>query len=124
MGPGGSEYASKQEERKIVRRGALYWINLGTTSPPDSGKTRPGLVVSNSVQNSILDSVVMVPLSTIPDEIWPLRLKLQGANEKSSYAVLPGIRQVSKARLTEFIAFAPSDFMIRMDEALALYLND
>lgn len=66
----------------------------------------------------------MVPLSTNPGEIWPLRLELKGPEDRTSFAVLPGIRQVSKTRLTEFIAFAPSEFMSRMDEALALYLND
>ena len=107
-----------------MRRGAICWINLGDTSPPEFGKTRPGLVVSNSAQNEILDSVVVVPLSTNPGEIWPLRIKLDGPMEKTSFAVLPGIRQVSKTRLLDFIDLAHSDFMKRLDEALALYLCD
>ena len=107
-----------------MRRGAIYWINLGVTSPPKFGKTRPGLVVSNSVQNGILDSVVVVPLSTNPGEIWPLRIKLDGPLHEASFAVLPGIRQVSKTRFLDFIAFAPPEFMQRLDEALSLYLSD
>jgi len=107
-----------------VRRGAIYWINLGVTSPPEFGKTRPGLVVSNSVQNGILDSVVVVPLSTNPGEIWPLRIQVDGAMDENSFAVMPGIRQVSKTRLVDFIAFASPTFMQRLDEALSLYLSD
>ena len=107
-----------------MRRGAIYWINLGATSPPEFGKTRPGLVVSNSVQNGILDSVVVVPLSTNPGEIWPLRIRVDGAMNEASFAVLPGIRQVSKTRLVGFIAFASPEFMQRLDEALLLYLSD
>jgi len=107
-----------------MRRGSIHWVYLGETSPPEFGKTRPGLVVSNSVQNGILDSVVVVPLSTRPGEIWPLRLKIAGPDGKDSFAVLPGIRQVSKSRLLDFFGLAPSRFMIRLDEALDLYLND
>ena len=107
-----------------MRRGSLYWINLGDLSPPEFGKTRPGLIVSNSVQNEILDSVVVVPLSTNPGEIWPLRLKLGAPTDKASFAVLPGIRQVSKTRLIDFITRASPAFMTRLDEALSLYLND
>jgi mRNA-degrading endonuclease toxin of MazEF toxin-antitoxin module len=102
----------------------LYWINLGANTPPEFGKTRPGLVVSNSVQNEILDSVVVIPLSTSPGEIWPLRLELAGPMDRPSFAVLPGIRQVSKSRLVEFIGLAPLDFMQRLDQALSLYLDD
>jgi len=107
-----------------MRRGSIHWINLGDISPPEFGKTRPGLVISNSVQNGILDSVVVVPLSTRPGEIWPLRLKLGGPDHKDSFAVLPGIRQVSKTRLVDFFEQAPAEFMTRLDEALELYLTD
>ena len=47
-----------------MRRGSVYWINLEPSSPPALGKVRPGLVVSNTVQNERLESVVVVPLST------------------------------------------------------------
>lgn len=102
----------------------MYWINLGSTSPPEFGKTRPGLVVSNTVQNGILDSVVVVPLSANPGEIWPLRLALTGPKGKPSFAVLPGIRQVSKSRLLDFIMLAAPGSMGRVDEAVTLYLSD
>ena len=107
-----------------MTRGSLFWINLGATSPPEFGKTRPGLIVSSTVHNEVLDSVVMVPLSTIGDEIWPLRIRTDNVRGKAAFAVLPGIRQVSKARLADFIGLASSLFMQRLDAAIALYLGD
>ena len=107
-----------------MTRGSLFWINLGAASPPEFGKTRPGLIVSNTAQNGILDSVVVVPLSTIDGEFWPLHIRTDDVRGKAAFAVLPGIRQVSKARLTDFIGVATSTFMERLDEALALYLGD
>jgi len=107
-----------------VRRGSIYWINLEPAAPPELGKVRPGLVVSNSVQNEQLESVVVVPLSSRAPEIWPLRLRVDVRGLKTSYAVIPGIRQVSKARLHEMAGQAPPELMDRMGEALGLYLGD
>jgi mRNA-degrading endonuclease toxin of MazEF toxin-antitoxin module len=102
----------------------MYWVNLGSALPPEFGKTRPGLVVSNSVQNAILDSVVVLPLSTVQGEIWPLRVRIDGFPGKESFAVLPGIRQVSCKRLGKLIGHCSVPVMERIDEALSLYLRD
>ncbi|MFZ4734145.1 MAG: type II toxin-antitoxin system PemK/MazF family toxin [Pirellulales bacterium] len=107
-----------------MKRGSIYWVNLGATRPPEFGKTRPGLVISNSIQNEVLDSVVVVPLSTAPGEIWPLRLHVPGYPGAASFAVLPGLRQVAKQRLVEFITAASPEWMRRLDEALTLYLTE
>ena len=107
-----------------MSRGSLFWIKLGATSPPEFGKTRPGLIVSGAAYNENLDSVVVVPLSTTGEEIWPLRIRTDEVLGKAAFAVLPGIRQVSKARLADFIAVASSAFMARLDAALAAYLSD
>lgn len=108
----------------MTARGSMFWINLGATSPPELGKTRPGVIVSSTAHNDVLDSVVVVPLSTIGSEIWPLRIRTDNVRGKVAFAILPGIRQVSKARLTGFIGVASSPFMKRLDAAIDLYLGD
>jgi mRNA-degrading endonuclease toxin of MazEF toxin-antitoxin module len=93
-------------------------------APPELGKVRPGVIVSNSIQNERLDSVVVVPLSSRAPEIWPLRLRVEVAGMKTSFAVIPGIRQVSKTRLHELAAYASTTAMDRLGDALALYLGE
>ena len=39
----------------MTTRGSLFWINLGATSPPEFGKTKPGLIVSGTAHNEALD---------------------------------------------------------------------
>ncbi len=107
-----------------MRRGSAYWINLEPASPPELGKVRPAIVVSNSIQNERLDSVVVVPLSSRAPEIWPLRLRVDLESMKTSYVVIPGIRQVSKARLHELIGQTPAAALARIGQALSLYLGD
>ncbi len=107
-----------------MKRGSTYWINLEAAAPPELGKVRPGIVVSNSVHNERLDSVVIVPLSSRAPEIWPLRLRVELQGVKTSYAVIPGIRQVSKSRLQEPIGHASAAVMARLGNAIAVYLGE
>ena len=107
-----------------MRRGAVYWINLEPVSPPELGKIRPAIIVSSSTYNERLDSIVVLPLSSRAPEIWPLRLEVAVAGMKRSYVVIPGIRQVSKARLHEVIGQAPAEAMRRVAQALTLYLGE
>jgi mRNA interferase MazF len=107
-----------------VRRGSVYWIDLDPAAPPEMGKTRPGVVVSNTSQNERLDSVVVVPLSTRAPEIWPLRVKLPVNELRDSYAVVPAIRQVSKARLRELVGHASAAVLERLTDAVTLYLGE
>jgi mRNA-degrading endonuclease toxin of MazEF toxin-antitoxin module len=107
-----------------MRRGAIVRINLSDVSPPEMGKTRPGLVISNTDQNLVLETIVIIPLSTRPGEMWPLRLRIDLPKTKRSYAVVPGIRQMSKTRLLDTICFANGTFLRKVEEALVVYLGD
>ena len=107
-----------------MKRGTICWINLEPVSPPEMGKTRPAVIVSNSDQNLFLQSVVVVPISSQPGEIWPLRLRLALPRGKASFAILPGIRQVSKGRIHEIIGLAHPEDLERITEALCCYFND
>lgn len=107
-----------------MKRGTICWVNLEPAFPPEMGKIRPAMIVSNSDQNLFLHSVVVIPLSSQPGEIWPLRLRLEMPDGKISFAVLPGIRQVSKMRLQEVVGIARPGDMERIGNALSCYLND
>ncbi|MCB9709354.1 MAG: type II toxin-antitoxin system PemK/MazF family toxin [Myxococcales bacterium] len=109
-----------------MRRGDIYWINLEPASPPEFGKVRPAVIVSNSEQNLVLSSVVVLPVSSRPPEIWPLRIELPVSisKAKQSFAVVPGIRQVSKSRLLEPIVSLPELTLKALTDALVLYLGE
>jgi len=108
-----------------VIRGSIHWVNLEDTHPPELGKTRPALVLSNTEQNAVLSTVVVVPISTRPPHIWPLRLELPPLpGLKKGFAVIPGIRQVSKSRLVEEAGVLPEEFLESVLEAVAAYLGD
>lgn len=107
-----------------MKRGTICRVSLEPVSPPELGKTRPAIVVSNPDQNLVLQSMVVIPLSSHTPEIWPLRLRLELPPGKTSYAILSGIRQVSKVRIQQVAGLARAADMDRLDEAIALYLGD
>ncbi len=121
---GGSISRDDPADPPEMKRGTILWINLEDTRPPEFGKTRPGILISNSEHNAHLETVVAIPLSTQSPALWPLRLPLKLASKKISYAVLPGMRQVKKTRLLDVIEIAPAEFMHSLDQALSAYLSD
>jgi len=106
-----------------MNRGSIYWINLEPSHPPEFGKVRPCLVISNTEQNQHLSTVVVVPISSKAPEIWRLRLKILIKN-KDSFVVIPGIRQVAKQRLLDRISILSVSNLESIDDALRAYLGD
>ncbi|HEY6509275.1 MAG TPA: type II toxin-antitoxin system PemK/MazF family toxin, partial [Vicinamibacterales bacterium] len=70
-----------------MKRGTVVWVDLSDTSPPEMGKVRPGVVVSGTAHNDVLNTVVVVPTSSVPPEILPLRVAVGSFAGKQSYAV-------------------------------------
>jgi len=108
-----------------VTRGTVVWVDLADATPPEMGKRRPAVIVSNSVQNQVLDTVVAVPLSSQAPEIHPLRVKLRVAGlPRASYAVVPGVRQMKKSRILGAAGKVPAADLTRLDGAIRDYLSD
>ena len=106
-----------------MKRGTVVWVDLSDTTPPEMGKVRPGIVVSGTAHNEGLNTVVVVPTSSVAPEIWPLRLAVGSFAGKESFAVVPGIRQVRKGRLRGAIAQLSHDQLMALDECLEAYLR-
>lgn len=100
-------------------------MDLSGVAPPEMGKQRPAVVVSNSVQNQVLSTVVAVPLSSKPPEIHPLRLRVTfAAPRRASYAVIPGLRQLAKSRILRRGGHLSDADLRRLDAAIRDYLSD
>ena len=108
-----------------MNRGAVVWVDLSDASPPEMGKRRPAVVVSNTVQNHVLDTLVAVPLSSQAPEIRPLRLRVSvPALKRASFAVVPGLRQLKKSRILGQVGRVSAVDLARLDAAIRDYLSD
>lgn len=106
-----------------MKRGTVVWVDLSDTTPPEMGKVRPGIIVSGTAHNEVLNTVVVVPTSSIAPEIWPLRLVIGNFAGKESFAVIPGIRQVRKGRLRGALGQLSLEHLAQLDECLQAYLH-
>jgi mRNA-degrading endonuclease toxin of MazEF toxin-antitoxin module len=106
-----------------MKRGTVVWVDLSDTQPPEMGKVRPGIIVSGTAHNEVLHTVVVVPTSSVPPEIRPLRLAVGRFAGQGSFAVIPGIRQVSKSRLRATLGELSHDQLAELDACLEAYLR-
>ena len=105
-----------------MKRGTIVWVDLSDAHPPEMGKVRPAVVVSGDAHNVTLDTVVVVPTSSLPPEILPLRVRVGIFAGKESFAVQPGLRQVSKRRLRGMLGAVATAQLAALDSSLRTYL--
>lgn len=107
----------------IMTRVPIVWVDLSGASPPEMGKVRPGIVVSGTVHNEALNTVVVVSTSSVPPAIPPLRVAVGNVAGRASFAVVPGIRQASKSHLRGAVGVVSPDRMRELDVSLKAYLG-
>jgi len=86
----------------MPRRGEIWWVNLDPTIGSEINKTRPCLVISASVINEHRRTVVVIPLSTSPQEAPPLLVPVRCAG-KPVMAAIDQVRTVAKKRLNNLM---------------------
>jgi mRNA interferase MazF len=88
-------------------RGDIVTINFNPTKGHEVGKIRPAVILSHDDENSILDTIVVAPLSTqLIDNMLPFRFRVSKREslEKDSDLLLNQIRTISKKRVGEKLA--------------------
>lgn len=89
-----------------LNRGDIVGINLNPKKGDEVGKVRPCIIISGDDENSILDTIIVVPLSThLIDDMLPFRMRLskRGNLEKDSDILINHIRTISSKRVTSYI---------------------
>ena len=93
-------------------RGDIVTVNLNTKKGDEVGKIRPAVIISGNDENSILDTVILMPLSTdLIDDMLPYRMRiLKRENlQQDSDILINQIRTLSKQRIGEKIAQLSDD---------------
>ncbi len=95
-----------------IKRYEIYLASLDPTVGSEINKTRPVVVVSDTLMNSTLNTVVACPLTTKLHPMWRSRVQIVCNNTPSEIAV-DQIRTLSKKRLIKRI-----DKILPQDAAL------
>ncbi|MFC1668025.1 type II toxin-antitoxin system PemK/MazF family toxin [Chlamydiota bacterium] len=105
-----------------IKRGSLYWVSLDPTRGSEIKKRRPCVVIGANPINRARRTVVIIPLSSIGKERYPLAIGVSCMNQKA-IAVVDQIRAIDKSRITAECGRLSSEEMETLEKALRLVLE-
>jgi mRNA interferase MazF len=101
----------------MPRRGEIWWANLDPSVGSEVNKTRPCLVIGNSVLNERRRSVVVVPLISSPRAAPPVTVSVT-CSGRPAIAVMDQVRAVAKERLVSLIEKLSAQELESVEDAL------
>ena len=96
-------------------------VNLYPKKGEEVEKIRPCIVLSDSLDNKELDTLIVVPLSTqLIDDVYPYRVRLKHRDKlkQESDVLINQLRTVSKKRVSEYISHISTEEYQQIKEAL------
>jgi mRNA interferase MazF len=107
---------------RVPRRGDVFWVNLDPVIGTEIRKTRPAVVVSNDSCNRYGARVVVLPITSNIDSLYPGEAMIE-VKGRQGRALGDQIRSIDKRRLKAKVSSLTADEMARIDEALAITLG-
>jgi mRNA interferase MazF len=101
----------------MPRRGEIWWAALDPSVGAEIAKTRPCLVVSNSVVNQHRRTVVVVPLTSSPRSAPPVLVSVT-CDGQPAVAVIDQVRAIAKERLVRHIESLSAQELESVEDAL------
>ena len=104
------------------RRGEVWWVSFQSSVGGEIRKTRPALVISNNAANAALNRVIVVPLSSQTETLYPGEAMVTLNGEKSK-AKADQIATASKQRLLNKAGNLSSADLAAVEKAVLLQLG-
>lgn len=110
------------EQKRIIRRGDIFYADLSPVVGCEQGGIRPVLVIQNDIGNRYSPTVIVVAITSKSKKELPTHVELgcMEALQKNSVVLLEQIRTIDRIRLLEYIGGVSRLRMLLIDEALSL----
>lgn len=104
-----------------MRRGDVWWVEFDPSVGSEVHKTRPAVIVSNDSANRNLARVVVVPLTSNTQRLYPGEaiVTVEGQNSK---AMADQIMAADKARLRSQVGTLGKADMQAVEDAIRVHL--
>jgi len=111
----------------IVKRGDVYFADLGGVVGVEQGGIRPVVVISNNISNRFSPTISVAAITAQMSEArLPTHVELDAALygfERDSVILLEQIKAIDKARLSDKITNLDSTIMEKIDKAIHIQLG-
>ena len=104
------------------RRGEVWWVSFDPSVGGEIRKTRPALVLSNNAANAALNRVIVVPLTSQTETLYPGEAMVT-LNGEQSKAKADQIATASKQRLLNKVGNLSSADLAAVEKAVLLQLG-
>jgi len=104
-----------------LNRGDIVIVNLYPKKGDEVGKIRPAVIISGDAENSILDTLILMPLSTdLIGDMKPYRMRIKSRDnlKVDSDILINQVRTLSKVRIKEKIGKLTDDEYTQVIENL------
>jgi len=101
--------------------GDIVVVNFYPKKGDEVGKIRPAVIISGNDENFILDTVIVMPISTdLIDDMMPYRMRIKKRDnlKENSDILINQIRTLSKIRIKEKIGSLTNDEYAHLIENL------
>lgn len=105
-----------------LKRGDVYWIVFDPSVGGEIQKTRPAVIVSNDAANAALNRLIVVPISSKTDRIYPGEAIIQ-LNGEARKAMADQLTTSSKLRFKSRLGNISMEDMVRIERAILLQLG-
>ena len=115
-----------EQQLMELHRGDICLVNFNPAKGGEMGKLRPAIIISESDNNAILETVIVIPLSTVIEpDATPYRylISKRGNLERDSDACIYEIRSLSKSRVKEKLSILKNKELSLIQEYLCQILQ-
>jgi len=104
------------------RRGEVWLASFHPSIGGETQNTRPALIVSNDATNAILNRILVVPISSQVDRLYPAEAYISLAGQRRK-AMAGQITTASKQRLLRRLGSLGKEDMTAVDRVIRLQLG-
>jgi mRNA interferase MazF len=105
-----------------IERGDVYWVKFDPSVGGETQKTRPAIVLSNNLANSVLNRVQVVPITANTDRLYPGEAFIS-LNAQKRKAMADQLTTVSKQRFGKKLGVLGKEDMEKFVSAVLLQLG-
>lgn len=108
-----------------MKRGDVYYADLGQGVGSEQGGRRPVVIIQNDVGNQYSPTVIVAPLTTSSKKCMPTHVKVYFREEekRENIVLLEQLRTLDKSRLDEYLGRLSETTMERINRAILISMG-